>query len=121
MFLTAFLGLIHTNTSQVVLIEEPENGFHPGRLQMVVELLRRFAMGENGYPPRQIILTTHSPVLLNCVDPSEVRIFRRDSDGGTSVTSMENLPDIDRLSKEFAPGELWFLFGEEELLKPTKQ
>ena len=76
--------------------------------------------GELGYLPRQIVLTTHSPVLLNCVTPDEVRIFRRDEEGATQVVRMDQLPDIDRLTKEFAPGELWYLFGEEELVKgPT--
>ena len=120
MFLTAFLALIHSQPAQVLLIEEPENGLHPSRLQGVIELLRKLTTGELGYPPRQIILTTHSPVLLNCVTPDEVRIFRRDDEGATQVVRMDQLPDIDRLTKEFAPGELWYLFGEEELVKgPT--
>lgn len=120
MFLTAFLALIHSQPAQVLLIEEPENGLHPSRLQTVIELLRKLTTGELGYAPRQIILTTHSPVLLNCVTPNEVRIFRRDEEGATQVVRMDQLPDIDRLTKEFAPGELWYLFGEEELVKgPT--
>lgn len=120
MFLTAFLALVHSQPAQVLLIEEPENGLHPARLQGVIELLRKLTTGELGYPPRQIVLTTHSPVLLNCVTPAEVRIFRRDDDGATQVVRMDQLPDIDRLTKEFAPGELWYLFGEEELVKgPT--
>ena len=120
MFLTAFLALIHSQPAQVLLIEDPENGLHPSRLQTVIELLRKLTTGELGYAPRQIILTTHSPVLLNCVTPNEVRIFRRDEEGATQVVRMDQLPDIDRLTKEFAPGELWYLFGEEELVKgPT--
>jgi predicted ATPase len=117
MFLIAFLVLVHSHPAQVLLIEEPENGLHPSRLQSVIELLRKLTTGELGHPPRQIILTTHSPVLLNCVTPDEVRIFRRDDEGATQVVRMDELPDIDRLSKEFAPGELWYLFGEEELVK----
>lgn len=121
MFLTAFLALIHTQSTQVLLIEEPENGFHPMRLQTVVELLRKFATGELGYAPRQIVLTTHSPVLLNCVTPAEVRIFRRGADGATSVVRMDQVPDIDRLSKEYALGEMWFLFGEEDLIQKSSK
>ena len=30
---------------------------------------------------------------------------------------MDKVPEIDRLLKEFAPGELWYLFGEEKLLE----
>lgn len=115
MFLTAFLALIHTQSTQVLLIEEPENGLHPSRLQTVIELLRKATTGELGYSQRQVILSTHSPLLLNFVDPSEVRIFRRGDDEATNVVRMDDLPDIQRLTKEFALGELWYLFGEEAL------
>jgi predicted ATPase len=115
MFLTAFLAVVHTQSKHVLLIEEPENGLHPSRLQSVVELLKKVTTGELGYAPRQVILSTHSPLLLNFVDPSEVRVFRRGTDDATTIVRMDQMPDIDRLTKEFAPGELWYLFGEEGL------
>ncbi|MCL4207023.1 MAG: AAA family ATPase [Pirellulaceae bacterium] len=117
MLLTAFLALAYGNTPQILLIEEPENGLHPSRLQMVIEILRKMSRGEVGNQPRQIILTTHSPLLLNFVQPEEVRIFQRAADGATRVTPMDQIPNIERLHKEYAAGELWYLFGEEELVK----
>ena len=117
MLLTAFLALAYGNTPQILLIEEPENGLHPSRLQMVIEILRKMSCGEVGNQPRQIILTTHSPLLLNFVQPEEVRIFQRTADGATRVTPMNQIPNIERLRKEYAAGELWYLFGEEELVK----
>jgi predicted ATPase len=117
MLLTAFLALAYGNTPQILLIEEPENGLHPSRLQMVIEILRKMSRGEVGNQPRQIILTTHSPLLLNFVQPEEVRIFQRAADGATRVTPMDQIPNIERLHKEYAAGEMWYLFGEEELVK----
>jgi predicted ATPase len=117
MLLLGFLVLVYGNTTQRLLIEEPENGLHPSRLKMVVDVLRRISTGEIGNQPRQVILTTHSPLLLNFVEPEEVRIFRRDEKLGTKVDSMDKLPNVARLRKEFAPGELWYLFGEEDLVK----
>jgi predicted ATPase len=117
MFLTAFLALAYGNTPKILLIEEPENGLHPSRLQMVIDILRKMSRGEIGNQARQIILTTHSPLLLNFVQPAEVRIFQRTPDGATRVTAMDQVPGIERLHKEYAPGELWYLFGEDELVK----
>jgi predicted ATPase len=117
MLLLAFLVLVYGNAPDILLLEEPENGLHPSRLKMVIEILRRISTGEIGYKPRQVILTTHSPLLLNFVKPEEVRIFNRDAIGATQVTAMDKVPDIDRLQKEFAPGELWYLYGEEQLVK----
>ena len=117
MLLLAFLVIIYGNAPDIIMIEEPENGLHPSRLKMVIDLLRKISKGESGNKPRQVILTTHSPLLLNFVEPSEVRIFDRDAKTGTEIKAMDKIPNIERLSKEFAPGELWYLFGEEELVK----
>lgn len=114
--LTAFLALAYGNTPQILLVEEPENGLHPSRLKLVIDILRKISTGQVGNQARQVILTTHSPLLLNLVQPDEVRIFRRDEMGATQVVPMDRLPNIERLQREFAPGELWYLFGEEELL-----
>lgn len=117
MLLTAYLALAYGNTPEIILLEEPENGLHPSRLKMIVDLLRKMTTGEVGNRKRQIILTTHSPLLLNCCQKEEVRIVRRNEEGATTVTPMAEAPGIDKLLGEFAIGELWYLLGEEGLLK----
>src|SRR5207302_4119839 len=117
LLLTAFLTLAYTQTPGLLLFEEPENGLHPSRLQMVLDILRKMSRGEIGNRKRQIILTTHNPLLLNYATPDEVRIFVRHPENGTHVIPMTQVPDIDRLLKEFALGELWYLLGEEKLVE----
>ncbi len=117
LLLTAFLALSRSKTPDLLLIEEPENGLHPSRLQLVVDVLRKMTTGELGGRKRQIILTTHNPLLLNFARPEEVRVFFTDSEKGTQIKNMADIPDADRLLKEFALGELWYLLGEEKLFK----
>jgi len=117
LLLTAYLTLAYTETAGLLLIEEPENGLHPSRLQMVLDLLRRMSRGEIGNRKRQIILTTHNPLLLNYASPEEVRVFVRHPEQGTRVIPMTEVPDINRLMEEFALGELWYLLGEEKLFQ----
>lgn len=117
LLLTAFLTIAYTQTPEVLLFEEPENGLHPTRLQMVVDILRKMSRGELGGRKRQILLTTHNPLLLNYASADEVRVFVRDSVAGTRITPMKNASDIDRLLKEFSLGELWYLLGEEKLFQ----
>ena len=117
LLLTAFLALAYGNTPDILLIEEPENGLHPSRLKLVIDILRKISTGEVGNRPRQVLVTTHSPILLNYARPEEVRIFQRDREGGTRVTPMTKVHDIDKLLQEFAVGELWYLLGEDALLK----
>ncbi|MHB8752797.1 MAG: AAA family ATPase, partial [Aggregatilineales bacterium] len=39
--------------------------------------------------PRQYILTTHNPMLLNFFEPNEVRIVERDEQGVTTVQPID--------------------------------
>lgn len=120
MLLTAFLALAFSDEPGVILIEEPENGLHPSRLHEVFDMLRDISEGKVGNAPRQIIVTTHSPLLLNYARPEEVRIVQRDRERGTQVTPMSAVPDVDKLLEEFAAGELWYLLGEKALVEGKK-
>ena len=74
-----YLTLAYTNRPPaILLIEEPENGIHPKLLKFVVEVLRGMSRGlDQDTPPVQIILTTHSPYLLDATIPEEVYIFQK--------------------------------------------
>jgi len=121
LLLLAILSLAYGGSPEVVLLEEPENGLHFSRLRVVVDLLGKISTGELGNLARQVIVTTHSPVLLNLVDPKNVRIFVRRIEQGTEVIPMGKIPNIENLKKEFATGELWYLLGEEGLVQGGAQ
>jgi predicted ATPase len=119
MLMTAYLTLAYSETPDVLLVEEPENGLHPGMLASVIQLLRDMTTGKVGVRPRQVILTTHSPLLLNYAKPEEIRIVRRD-EAGTNVTPMSAVAGLNELLVEFGVGELWFLVGEQGLVEGRK-
>ncbi len=53
--------------------EEPENGIHPRRIRLVAELLQaRAATGTT-----QLIVTTHSPTLLDLMPQDSLFVFRK--------------------------------------------
>ena len=107
----AFLCIVHRDDAPaVLLIEEPENGVHPLRLQEIVTLLR--TLTERGI---QILLTTHSPDLLNACKPEEVLVFRRPKpESGTEIRRLP--PDFERRAMRSSMGEIWASSGEEGLL-----
>jgi predicted ATPase len=113
-----FLSLAyHPTPPRLILLEEPENGVHPKRLVDVVKLLRALTQGVHGDHPAQVILTTHSPYLLDLLDLStdQVLVFRREDDGSRSAQPA----DAARLATflhEFLLGEVWFNQGEEGLV-----
>lgn len=107
----AFLTIVHRDDAPaVLLIEEPENGVHPLRLHEIVHLLR--TLTERGI---QILLTTHSPDLLNACKPEEVLVFRRpDPASGTEISRLP--ADFERRAMRSTMGEIWASSGEEGLL-----
>ena len=112
-FLTA---IYQKETPSIICFEELENGVHPWLLHKMMELLKIVSTeGINGKPV-QVLITTHSPLLLNYVEPNQVRAVELDGEGKTQV---HKLPiDSVRFQKALEAydgelGELWFtnVFG----------
>ena len=78
----------------LVGFEEPENGIHPRRIELIAELLRtRADLGQTQY-----IVTTHSPLLPDRMPDGSLLVVRR-SDGRTRIDSFSGwgpLGPIDR-------------------------
>ncbi|MCM8634503.1 AAA family ATPase [Accumulibacter sp.] len=78
------LGLLSLAGAQeqpsLIGFEEPENGIHPRRIQLVAELLKtRASFGETQY-----IVTTHSPLLPDLVEEESLFACKR-VDGETRI------------------------------------
>jgi predicted ATPase len=115
-----FLALIHSpDPPKVLLIEEPEKGVYPKRLQEVIRLVRRLHEAPSGRAAPQIIMTTHSPYLLSSFRADEVTLMvRKHGSGPVQAHPLRDAPNIEaRLGQgEFYLGELWYNLSEEELL-----
>jgi predicted ATPase len=57
--------------------EEPENGIHPRRIRLVAELLKSRASSRS----TQIIVTTHSPILLDLIQDKYLHVCRKTEEG----------------------------------------
>ncbi|WP_373543272.1 AAA family ATPase [Chamaesiphon sp.] len=112
-FLTA---LYQENTQSIICFEEIENGIHPWLLHKMVELLKIVSTEGITGNPVQVLITTYSPVLLNYVEPHQVRAVELDKEGKTQVHALPT--DSVRFQKALEAydrdlGELWFtnVFG----------
>ena len=111
----AFITICKSKTPPALIaIEEPENGIHPSNLKLVIDFIRDMVKTNEN---TQVIITTHSPYLLDCVEPEEVLIFHRDGDGPTQIEQMSKIPHINEMLKGYMLGELWAEYGEEKILK----
>ena len=64
---------------QLLCLEEPENGIHPGRIPAMLNLLRDIATDVEepiGFdnPLRQVIVNTHSPAVVSQVDDASLLV-----------------------------------------------
>lgn len=71
----------------VLAFEEPENGVHPRRLELIAQLLASLALDQG----RQLIVTTHSPLFCDAAlkvarsRPGDIGLFNVRRERGTTV------------------------------------
>jgi predicted ATPase len=84
-------ALFQPDAPSALLVEEIENGIHPTRLRLLVELLRsRAAKGRS-----QLFVTTHSPTVLAWLKPEDYDhtfLCVRAEDGSSIIKSVSQLP-----------------------------
>ncbi len=121
-----FLGFLSLSylpkPPKLLLIEEPETGVYPKRLNQIIGILRRMADSPANEKLPQIVFTTHSPYVLTTFKPEEVTFLSKQN-GSVVARPLRDAPHIyDRLGNgEFYLGELWYNLGEEELFQDAGQ
>lgn len=89
----------------IYLIEEPENGIHPRAIETMFQSL-------SSVYGAQLLLATHSPVVLSIAEPEDLLCFAKSDNGATDVVLGSDHPMLrewrgqDNLSVLFAAGVL---------------
>lgn len=87
LYFLALLCIINQpNPPKLLLLEEPEKGIHPRRIREVMDFIRRLVAEKD----IQVIMTTHSPLLLDefAESPEGVFVFDKENDGATTVRNL---------------------------------
>lgn len=88
-------------------IEEPENGLYHKLLESLATEFREHATGRKG--GSQVFMTTHQPYLVDALDPAEVWILERGSDGYSIIRRASDDAVVESLVAEGLPlGGLWY-------------
>ena len=102
------LGMLALSGSKmpppVIGFEEPENGVHPRRVELVAEMLKARGRGTN----TQYVVTTHSPLLADMVRPDDLLIVRR-GESGTEIRSLDSwgpLANRNEIERALEEGDL---------------
>ena len=86
LYFLALATLEYIDATPLVLIEEPENGLHPARIAEVMRLFRRLS------ERTQMVLATHSPLVVNELEGHEISVVTRPPDRGTQVVRLSDTP-----------------------------
>jgi predicted ATPase len=93
--------LRHPDPPPLLVIEEVENGLDPRTVHLLVEEFRAALATKK----TQIIVTTHSPYLLDLLDLSHIVVVKRVD--GEPVFRRPDKVKLAEWSKSFAPGRLY--------------
>ncbi|MDX1967878.1 MAG: AAA family ATPase [Planctomycetaceae bacterium] len=105
LLLLGFLTVVRLPTRpRLILVEEPENGIHPGRLSQIIDLFRAVQVRS---PQTQIVITSHSPYIVSLFQPEEVTLCRKNAEGHVEVRRLSESKLVQQQSDIFSLGEIW--------------
>lgn len=99
-YLCLLVALYQLDKGKIIFFDEPERNLHP---DMLIELSKQL---EKASEKSQIILTTHSPGLLNQFPLRTVRVFEKDENNQTQVRKFTE-EQFAGWYDEFVPGQMW--------------
>jgi predicted ATPase len=96
-FLGLLAALLGNQRSRFYFFEEPENGIHPNRLSLLLQLMQQ----EVANSSMQIVITTHSPLLLNFLSPESLEyaslMYRIGDRTESRITKIMDIPNAREL------------------------
>jgi predicted ATPase len=88
-------------------IEEPENGLFHKLLETLAKEFREHATGRKG--GSQVFITTHQPYFVDALDPNEVWILEKGTDGFSTIRRASENELVKNMVAEGLPlGGLWY-------------
>jgi len=127
-FLALVAALLSPDTGRIYFFEEFDNGIHPTRLHLLLQLVQQMCR-EQGI---QVIGTTHNPAMLAFLEAealdSALLVYRPDHAPDSRIRRIMDLPDIERILKTNDLGHLhstgWLedaaVFSEPDLGQPQQ-
>jgi AAA15 family ATPase/GTPase len=105
-------GNIKYQVNGIILLDEIENGINPYLTEKIINLLQAVVKDAR----RQVVITTHSPIVLNDIDPDTINLLWKDKSGSVHCRKLFSIAEL-RDSLDFLyPGDALMNTKEEDLL-----
>ena len=93
----------HPSPPPLIVVEEIENGLDPRSIHLIVEEIRSAVLSG----ATQVVVTTHSPYLLDLLTLEHLVVVERDAEGHPRFTRPADHENLRTWAQEFAPGKLY--------------
>ncbi|ATB31392.1 AAA family ATPase [Melittangium boletus] len=104
--LALLTALFSPKRPRLILLDDIDQSLHPqAQMELVSELKRLL----EHFPEIQIVATTHSPYILDALDPSDVRVFAQHEDGSVACRLLSEHPQAEKARGTLTAGQLWSL------------
>jgi len=91
------------NRDSIILFDEPETSLHPHAISVFAEAVKQASNEWN----KQVMIATHSPVLLSQFSASDILAGEMDDGGRTSLRRVSEIEIIQDLLANYAVGSLY--------------
>lgn len=105
------VSLINSNRNSLILLDEPETSLHPGAQEKLI----KFLLSEIVNKHLQVILTTHSPTIANCLPSKALKALFEVDNNKTTVTDVQH-PQMAFNRIGHAPSDKKLIIVEDSLL-----
>jgi ABC-type Mn2+/Zn2+ transport system ATPase subunit len=99
-------------STKLFLLDDVEQGLHPLAQRRLMNLLKEFAERHDC----QILLTTHSPYIVDELEAKDIWVMATDKEGISHCKRLSDHPDIGYALSVLTTGEIWGAEGEEWVL-----
>jgi predicted ATPase len=104
--LALLTALCSPKRPRLLLLDDIDHSLHPqAQMHLMRELKRLLAE----FPDVQLVATTHSPYILDELEPSDVRVFALRPDGSVACRSLSEHPQAEKTRGVLSSGQLWSL------------
>lgn len=93
------LAAVKRSRRRVVVLEEPERFIHPGIISRLMDYLNQEAA------KTQIIITTHSPLVVNELNPEQLVFIERTENGASISRRIQDIPE--EMIEDLGLGDLY--------------
>ncbi len=97
----------------LVLLDDIEQGLHPKAQRELIAQLRKILEQR---PELQIVLTSHSPYIVDELEPEEVWLLATDDEGVAHARRLSDHPEAEQALEILTTGEFWSAEGEDWVL-----